>query len=118
MLNVYNGNNTFIMTLTEKCLLPAPNYIFRFIHRTTNAEFKFVKLNADDTSQHKSRYNQFTVASSLFPSVGQYVYEVYETTGTSTDISGKNQIESGIAIRHESDITYVTRAKNNEFIFQ
>jgi hypothetical protein len=118
MLNVYDGNNTFIMTLTEKCLLPAPNYIFRFIHRTTNAEFKFVKLNADDTSLHKERYNQFTVAASLFPSVGQYVYEVYETTGTSTDISGKNQIESGIAIRHESDITYVTRNKNNEFIFK
>lgn len=118
MLNIYSGNNTFLMTLTEKQLLPAPNYIFRFIHRTTNVETKFVKLFADDTSQHKQRYNMFTVASSLLPKTGQYDYEVYETTGTSTDITGKNLLERGIAIYHESDINYITRNKNNEFIYQ
>ena len=118
MLNIYSGNNTLLMTLTEKQLLPAPNYIFRFIHRTTNVETKFLKLFADDTSQYKQRYNLFTVASSLLPKTGQYQYEIYETTGTTTDIANKNLLESGIAIYHEAGITYTTRNKNNEFIYQ
>lgn len=118
MLNIYDGNNTFILTLTEKQTLTAPNYIFRFVHRTTNAEVKFLKVFADDTSAHKDRYNKFTIAASLLPTPGQYVYEVYQTDGSTTDITDKVLLESGVAIRHESQITYTTRNKNNEFIFQ
>lgn len=118
MLNIYTGNNTFIMTLTEKQTIAAPNYIFVFTHRTTNDVTKFLKLNADDTSLFKYRYNKFGIASSLLPLPGQYEYEVYETNELNTNIEGKNLLESGIAIFHESDLTYITRNKNNEFIFK
>lgn len=118
MLNIYDGNNTFILTLTEKQTIASPNYIFRFVHRTTNQEVKFLKLFADDTSLHKERYNKFTIAASLIPTFGQYVYEIYQTSGNTTDISNKVLLESGVAIRHESEITYTTRNKNNEFIFK
>jgi hypothetical protein len=118
MLNIYTGNNTFIMTLTEKQTLTSPNYIFVFTHRTTNDEYKFLKLNADDQSQYKYRYNKFTVNSNLIGKPGQYEYQIYQTAGNTTDITNKVMLESGIAIFHESDLTYITRNKNNEFIFQ
>ena len=118
MLNIYPGNNTFYMTLTEKQTVAMPNYIFRFIHRTTNVETKFLKLFADDTSLHKERYNLFTIQSSLLPKTGQYQYEIYQTTGTTTDITYKVLLESGIAIFHEASINYISKEKNNTYVYQ
>lgn len=106
------------MTLTEKQTITSPNYIFVFTHRTTNDEYKFLKLNNTDLSQYKYRYNKFVVNSNLLGKPGQYEYMVYQTSGTDTDITNKVLLESGIAIYHESDLTYITRNKNNEFIFQ
>lgn len=118
MLNIYTGNNTFIMTLTEKQTISAPNYVFVFTHRTTNDEYTFLKLNADDTSLYKERYNKFTINSNLLGKPGQYEYKVYQTNTNTTDITNKVLLESGIAIFHENDLTYITRNKNNEFIIQ
>lgn len=118
MLNIYAGNNTFIMTLTEKQTISAPNYIFVFTHRTTNEDFIFLKMNAEDTSLYKERYNKFTINSNLLGKAGQYEYKVYQTNINTTDITDKVLLESGIAIYHETDLTYITRNKNNEFIIQ
>jgi len=87
------------LTLTEKQLLTAPNYLFRFINRSSNEEVKFVLLNATDTSLFKDRYNKFSIVTNTYFSSsvnGMYVYEVYEEAGTGTNITGLNMVESGI----------------------
>ena len=87
------------LTLTEKQLLTAPNYLFRFINRSSNEEVKFVLLNATDTSLFKDRYNKFSIVTNTYFSTsvnGMYVYEVYEQAGTGTNITGLNMVESGI----------------------
>jgi len=87
------------LTLTEKQLLTAPNYLFRFINRSSNEEVKFVLLNAADTSLFKDRYNKFSIVTDTYFSSsvnGMYVYEVYEEAGTGTNITGLNMLESGI----------------------
>jgi hypothetical protein len=87
------------LTLTEKQLLTAPNYLFRFINRSSNEEVKFVLLNATDTSLFKDRYNKFSITTDTYFSSsvnGMYVYEVYEQAGTGTNITGLNMVESGI----------------------
>jgi len=87
------------LTLTEKQLLTAPNYLFRFINRSSNEEVKFVLLNATDTSLFKDRYNKFSIVTDTYFSTsvnGMYVYEVYEQAGTGTSITGLNMVESGI----------------------
>jgi hypothetical protein len=87
------------LTLTEMQLLTAPNYLFRFINRSSNEEVKFVLLNATDTSLFKDRYNKFSIVTDTYFSSsvnGMYVYEVYEEAGTGTNITGLNLLESGI----------------------
>lgn len=87
------------LTLTEKELLTNPNYLFRFINRSSNEEVKFVLLNATDTSLFKDRYNKFSIVTNTYFSTsinGMYVYEVYEEAGTGTNITGLNMVESGI----------------------
>lgn len=87
------------LTLTEKQLLTAPNYLFRFINRSSNEEVKFVLLNATDTSLFKDRYNKFSIVTNTYFSSsvnGMYVYEVYEQAGTGTNITGLNMVKSGI----------------------
>lgn len=118
MLNIYSGSNTLLMTLTEKQTITNPNYIFRFTHRTTNDVYTFLLLNDSDTSPHKDRYNLFTIESSELGNEGQYDYEVFETSEETTDITDNVLLESGIAIFHDTDLTYITRNKNNEFIFK
>jgi hypothetical protein len=97
------------LTLTEKQLLTSPNYLFRFINRSSNEEVKFVLLNASDTSLFKDRYNKFNIITDTYFSSsinGMYIYEVYEESGTGTNISGLNMIESGIMMLDSSTNIY------------
>ena len=118
MLNIYSGNNILLLTLTEKQTIASPNYIFVFTHRTTNDIFTILKLNAEDLGSNKDRYNVFAIHSNQLGTTGQYQYDVYETIGTDTDITNKNLIETGIAIYHENDLTYITKSKDNEYIYK
>ena len=88
------------MTLTEKQLLPYPNYLFVFTNRSANTEVKFVSLNNTDISQYKDRYNEFSIVTNTNFSTalnGQYDYDIYEQTSTSNlNPAGLNLLESGI----------------------
>ena len=117
MINVYEGNNTIYLTLSETQVLTTPNSLFRFVHRTTGEELAFVKKNTDDVSAYKSRYNQFVLKDSDFSSVGQYVYYIYEQTSTSnTDPEKATLIETGICQVHYTPITYTTHKKTNTYV--
>lgn len=102
MINLTKDTTAYIyLTLTEKELLTSPNYLFRFVNRSSNEEIKFILLNEDDISLFKERYNKFIIDVDLYFSSdslnGMYVYEVYEQMSTTnTDITGLNMLESGI----------------------
>jgi len=102
MMNLQVGATQFVyVTLKETQTLTSPNYLFRFVQRTTNAEVKFVKLNNTDVSAYKDRTSKFQfVINTLFPSaeIGEYYYYIYEqasTTNTNIANTGK-LLETGM----------------------
>lgn len=110
MINLTKGlTQNIYLTLTEKQLLTDPNYLFRFINRSSNEEVKFVLLNATDTSLFKDRYNKFSIVTDTYFSSsvnGMYVYEVYEEAGTGTSITGLNMLESGIMMLNSTSTIF------------
>jgi len=101
MIRLTKGQTqNIILTLTEKQLLPYPNYLFIFTNRSANTEVKFVSLNNTDISQYKDRYNEFSIVTNTNFSTalnGQYDYDIYEQTSTSNlNPAGLNLLESGI----------------------
>jgi hypothetical protein len=86
MINLTLGSTDNVyLTLTEKATLASPNYLFRFVQRTTNREVRFVKTNGDDLSAYPERYNQFAFdVDQLFcGEVGEYHYFIYEQASAS-----------------------------------
>ena len=120
MLNLVKGvTSDIIVTLTEKQLLTAPNYLFVFTGRTTNTDVKFVLLNAADISTAKSRYNKFSINSALFADAEaqQYTYNIYEQASTSnTDQTGLNLLETGIMVLNESTEVFTEPNATTEFV--
>ena len=107
------------LTLTEKQTIASPNYLFRFVNRSTNEELKFVLTNIKDVSLFKDRYNKFSIVTDKYFANklnGQYTYYVYEQISTSsTDIAGKVLLESGIMMLNESKTIYKSYQTDDKF---
>ena len=107
------------LTLTEKQTIASPNYLFRFVNRSTNEELKFVLTNAKDLSLFKDRYNKFSIVTDKYFAsklIGQYTYYVYEqTSATNTDIEGKVLLESGIMMLNEIKTIYKSYQTDDKF---
>lgn len=120
--------NNIALTLTEKCTLTNPNYLFVFQSDETRDSYKFI---AADTSTFKERYNLFAITETdtnpdnldgevTLPLVGFYKYTVYEqASGTNLDPSlatgvvevGKVQVvttpNSDSTLTNTNNINYV-----------
>jgi hypothetical protein len=87
---VKNQSNIIVLTLTERCTLTNPLFLFRFINDESKVSYTFI---AQDTSLHTDRYNRFTITEKLNPTLtlsevylplsGFYHYEIYEQTSPS-----------------------------------
>jgi hypothetical protein len=98
MIQLIKGQDkNVIITLTEKTTIPVGYYLFQFIHETTKEQILFTKNFSEDLSIFTYRYNKFLFQSSLFVnhSIGKYVYNIFETSTNTTDISGLNMVETG-----------------------
>jgi hypothetical protein len=108
-----------ILTLTEKQLIAAPNYLFVFTNRTTNYDVKFILVNAKDLSLYKERFNKFSIkVDSYFSNKlnGQWDYSVYEQTSSqNTDVTGLNLLESGVMILSEAETIYTEYSPSDKF---
>ena len=110
------------LTLKEKQTLSAPNYLFRFVHRATNVEVKFVKLYAANTSAYKDRYDQFSVVVNTHfanSESGQWDYFIYEQTSTSNTnpALATKLLEQGIMqLVDATTFTYTKHNPSNTFI--
>jgi hypothetical protein len=125
MIQLTQGATEYIyLTLTEKQTLTTPNYLFRFVNRTTRDEVTFVLLNAADVSLYKDRYNKFSIKVPKYFSlgnIGEYLYFVYEQESAyNVDYTkATGLLEEGIMklspsttfeyTQHEVDNTYITR---------
>lgn len=116
------ATSQIVLTLTEKQTLSAPNYLFRFVHRATNVEVKFVLLNAADTSAYKERFNQFSIVTNTYfenSDSGEWEYFIYEQTSTTNTnpANATGLIEVGIMRLSEStSFSFTKYQTSNTFI--
>jgi predicted GNAT superfamily acetyltransferase len=87
MIHLINGQtNPIVLTLSEKCTLSSPNFLWICKSRNTNETISFVILGSTDISTSKTRYNKFNfVTSTYFASStnGEWTYNIYEQASTS-----------------------------------
>lgn len=102
MLNLTLGKSEYIyLTLRESQTLTSPNYLMRFVQRTTNEEVAFVLRSSADVSPYPERYQKFLidVDQRFCGQVGEYHYFVYEQASQSNldpSLAGA-MLEQGIA---------------------
>lgn len=102
MLNLTLGaTETIYLTLKEAQTLTSPNYLMRFVQRTTNDEVAFVLRSSDDVSPYPERYQKFLidVDQRFCGQVGEYHYYIYEQASQSNldpDLAGA-LLEQGLA---------------------
>ncbi len=123
MLNLQLGQTQFIyLTLRETETLTSPNYLMRFVQRTTNAEVRFVLLRSADVSPYPARYQKFSidVDQKFCGEIGEYQYYIYEQTSASNvelELTGK-LLEQGLCRLDPSDddvYTFTAYQTSNEF---
>lgn len=97
--------NTVILTLTEKCTLSNPYFLFKFENQETKQLYYCI---GTDTSSYTDRYNQFAIIEKTNPTVtageirlaskGFYNYTIYEqASSTNIDPSlATGIVEKGI----------------------
>ena len=88
MFMMYLKLGTFVdvlLPLKDAETLASPDYLFRFVQRTTNEEITFVKTSAQDTSAYPDRYRKFSFdVDQLFCGmIGEYYFYVYEQMSSS-----------------------------------
>lgn len=123
MLNLTLGETTYIyLTLRESITLSSPNYLIRFVQRTTNDEVAFVLRSSDDVSPYPERYQKFLidVDQRFCGQVGEYHYYIYEQTSQSNldpDLAGA-LLEQGIArLNPSADDVYAFTAYQTANIY-
>ena len=96
-----------LIPLKDAETLISPNYLFRFVQRTTNVEITFVKTSSDDTSAYPDRYRKFSFdVDQLFCGmIGEYYFYVYEQASASnTDYTAAASLLTfGVASLVEAD---------------
>lgn len=123
MIYLTKGDTSeIILTLKEKQTLASPNYLFRFIHRSLNTEVRFVILNAADTSEHKDRFNQFSIVTNDYfetKEAGEWEYYIYEQVSNSNTnpSNATGLLEQGIMRLNDSTTFSFTKYQtSNTFI--
>ena len=96
-----------LIPLKDAETLASPDYLFRFVQRTTNEEIAFVKTSAQDTSAYPDRYRKFSFdVDQLFCGmIGEYYYYVYEQMSSSNldYTAAGNLLTFGVASLVEAD---------------
>lgn len=96
-----------LLPLKDSETLASPDYLFRFLQRTTNEEIAFVKTSAQDTSAYPDRYRKFSFdVDQLFCGmIGEYYYYVYEQMSSSNldYTAAGNLLTFGVASLVEAD---------------
>lgn len=87
MIHLIKGQtNSVVLTLSEKCTLSSPNYLWVCKSRNTNETISFVILGSADVSSYKTRFNKFNIVTSNYfasSTNGEWTYMIYEQTSTS-----------------------------------
>jgi hypothetical protein len=122
MIHLTKGNtDRVILTLTEKCQLTSPNYLFVFTSREDQTIVKFVILNNADLSTSKVRFNQFNIVTNTYfanSKSGEFEYQIYEQTSSSnldpTQASGLVEVGQ-MSLSDGSNFAFTQRNTTNTF---
>lgn len=104
-----NAINTFILRLQAMRTSPSSNFLWVLENGTTHESINFI---LDDVSNFPKQYNKFDLTTSDTGSLvggygvplkldsGQHTYKIYETAGTSLEVSDSmgSILETGIFI--------------------
>lgn len=93
--NTDNASNEVVMTLREKQVYPeVTKYLLQLTNDVTTDQDLIV---VDDQSQHRDRYQLFTVFTSglTYTDLGFYHYYAYENPSGVTNPSGLTLLENG-----------------------
>jgi hypothetical protein len=89
MLLLTKGTTSnIVVTLTEKVSGSLTHYLFVFTNKQTAKIVTVIKALADDLSLYTSRYNEFSIASTVFENElhGMWSYKVYQqSSAVNTD---------------------------------
>jgi hypothetical protein len=75
-----SGSTPIVVTVTELTTIPAPNYLFEFIHEQSFKSYFCILTNV---SQAISRFDEFVLIDGVdvnFDYNGSYVYNIYQQT--------------------------------------
>jgi hypothetical protein len=111
-----------LLPLKDAETLTNPNYLFRFVQRTTNDEIAFIKLQSSDTSPFPNRYRKFSFnVDQLFgEQIGEYYFYVYEqasTTNLDYKLAGHLLTFGVAALLEATGDTYEVRHYNTDNTF-
>lgn len=109
-----NTSQFVIFTLREKQVLTNPNFIVRFVQRSTKEEKKF--LIEEDASDFPQRYNKLEIDTHTLSTLGEYEYYVYETAENNLNINGKNLLECGIMVLKDNNNIYTARETDTSYV--
>lgn len=102
-----------VLTLTEMITTTAPNYLFVFTHVTTKEQVSFTKLNSEDESLFKNRYNKFTINPSVVfanKPTGEWHFRVYENT-----LTGEILEQGKMILDKDTDFSFNKYNSENSF---
>ena len=106
MLNIQKGVfNILTVTLTEKCEVNNPYYLFNFKHKTTGQSVSFYLT---DTSGFPERFNEFGFTEGTgtkILEIGMHDYTIYAKTSSANLLPG-DELERGIAMVTDSVSAY------------
>ena len=75
-----SASTTLVVTVTELTTIPAPNYLFEFIHEQSLLSYFCILTNV---SQATSRFDEFVLIGNVdvaFKYKGAYIYNIYQQT--------------------------------------
>ena len=86
MIHLIKGQtNSVVLTLSEKCTLSSPNYLWVCKSRNTNETISFIIIGSADISTFPIRYNKFNIVTSNYfasSTNGEWTYVIYEQTSS------------------------------------
>ena len=98
LLLTQGSDGVVVVTLNEKRTLDAGFYLFWFEHILTRETATKVFTFLEDESSYTTRYNQFTIPSSVFTDkpTGEWAYRVYESATNIEVPTGLTEVENGL----------------------
>jgi hypothetical protein len=122
MVNVQIGLNEASVTLNERSVLPSPYYLLKLVNKGNSSDVK-IALVTDLTPTARVNKMSIEVVASLvdedlnlgkiYLTGGDYIYEFYESSTTTLDVTGLTLLEKGM-LRYDTTLSETDYSGNSQ----